>query len=280
MDWHKLQHRLFEMDPVDPRVELERLRAAATQSIKPEQTKDLIAESYEITPGSMPVDIDSVSDFAALAGIRIDEKQLTGRAGQARGSDPMPTAKAGRTKHPLKDKLVGEKQDTPFMKGFKNYNRINPLNPNTYNDNYNYSTRGTATAQTGTVYDVQSLARLLQIRDIQAFSSAVNNAKQGNTLSPRDLQLLGQAFQQIFLLQQSKQSEVFKAIANLQPSAASKPTVSNKIPPTTKTPTTKTPTTTPTNNKKSTVTSSRNFNNNKTTIKEHLLRLLNEKKLK
>jgi hypothetical protein len=50
----------------------------------------------------------SVSDFAALAGVSVNETQRTGPAGQAKGDDPMPAAKPGRTKHPLKDKLVGE----------------------------------------------------------------------------------------------------------------------------------------------------------------------------
>lgn len=37
-----------------------------------------------------------------------ETKQRTGPAGQAKGRDPMPKAKAGRTKHPLQGKLVGE----------------------------------------------------------------------------------------------------------------------------------------------------------------------------
>lgn len=35
-------------------------------------------------------------------------KHKTGSAGQAKGKDPMPKAKAGRTEHPLQGKLVGE----------------------------------------------------------------------------------------------------------------------------------------------------------------------------
>ena len=123
MDWHKLQHKLFAMDPVDPRAELENLRKLAQKPTE-EPTIDLLNESFEIAPGTMPLGIDSISDFAALAGIRLDEKQLKGPAGQARGSDPMPAAKAGRTKHPLKDKLVGEAGiKAAFRQGYNNYNR-------------------------------------------------------------------------------------------------------------------------------------------------------------
>ena len=39
-----------------------------------------------------------------------ETRQRTGPAGQAKGKDPMPKAKAGRTKHPLQGKLVGESQ--------------------------------------------------------------------------------------------------------------------------------------------------------------------------
>ena len=112
MDWHKLQHTLFEMDPSDPREDLAKLQQAAQgggADVAP--TKDYVAESVDVPQGSMPLGIDNVSDFAALAGVRIDEKQKTGSAGQAKGKDPMPKAEPGRTKHPLKDKLVGEDED-------------------------------------------------------------------------------------------------------------------------------------------------------------------------
>jgi hypothetical protein len=60
----------------------------------------------------MPIGIDSVNDFAALAGIVTEGKQKTGSAGQAKGSDIMPKtskpSKSGEQPHPLKDKLVGE----------------------------------------------------------------------------------------------------------------------------------------------------------------------------
>lgn len=107
MDWHKLQHTLFALDPTDPREDLAKLQAAAAggaADVLP--TKDYVNECVEVAPGSMPLGIDSIADFAALAGVRIDEKQKHGD--YARGKDPMPKAEPGRTKHPLKDKLVGE----------------------------------------------------------------------------------------------------------------------------------------------------------------------------
>jgi pterin-4a-carbinolamine dehydratase len=126
MDFNALQHKLFELDPSDPAADKRALIAQAQGSLpdaKP--TVDYVNESVEVPQGSMPLGIDSIADFAALAGVRIDEKQKMGSAGQAKGKDPMPKAEPGRTKHPLKDKLVGEAPQG-FKAGFKGYNKIDP----------------------------------------------------------------------------------------------------------------------------------------------------------
>jgi hypothetical protein len=116
MDYNALQHKLFAMDPTDPAEDLAKLRAqAGGDAPAPAPQVDYIAESASVPEGSLQMDKDySVSDFAALAGIRLDEKQKMGSAGQAKGKDPMPKAEPGRTKHPLKDKLVGEADDDAF----------------------------------------------------------------------------------------------------------------------------------------------------------------------
>jgi len=113
MDFHALQHKLFEIDPSDPREDLAKLRAQANnpqETVTP--TKDYVAESVEVPQGSMPLGLDSVADFAALAGVNLNEKQKMGSAGQAKGSDPMPKmskpTSGNEMPHPLKDKLVGE----------------------------------------------------------------------------------------------------------------------------------------------------------------------------
>ena len=110
MDYNALQHKLFAMDPTDPKEDLAKLRSqVGGDAPAPAPQVDYIAESASVREGSLQMDRDySVSDFAALAGIRLDEKQKMGSAGQAKGKDPMPKAEPGRTKHPLKDKLVGE----------------------------------------------------------------------------------------------------------------------------------------------------------------------------
>jgi hypothetical protein len=107
MDWHKLQRTLYNLDPTDVQEDLEKLKASAQVNLADiPSTKDYVTESIEIPQGSMPLGIDNITDFAALAGVRLDEGQKHGD--YARGGGSMPKAKPGRTKHPLKDKLVGE----------------------------------------------------------------------------------------------------------------------------------------------------------------------------
>lgn len=132
MDFHKLQQQLYDMDPTDPQEELRKLQEAARKPVDVSDSRDYITESANVAEGSLPLDIDSVSDFAALAGIRLDEKQKMGSAGQAKGSDPMPkTSKpsgTGEQKHPLKDKLVGEGPGMDaFKAGYKDYSSVTGL---------------------------------------------------------------------------------------------------------------------------------------------------------
>lgn len=118
MDYHALQQKLFALDPTDPREDLAKLQAQAngsgTGDVPP--TKDYVTESVDVPKGSMPLGLDSVADFAALAGVTLNEKQKMGSQGQAKGRDPMPAtstpSKTGEQAHPLKDKLVGEDENT------------------------------------------------------------------------------------------------------------------------------------------------------------------------
>jgi hypothetical protein len=112
MDFNALQHKLFAMDPVDPREDIARMKAQAAAPAVESDGIDYLKESAVVPEGSLQMDRDySVNDFAALAGVTITESQRTGSAGQAKANAPMPLAKPGRTTHPLKDKLVGECAD-------------------------------------------------------------------------------------------------------------------------------------------------------------------------
>lgn len=100
MDYHALQQKLFEIDPTDPREDLAKLQAAAqsgaSQDVAP--TKDYVAESVEVPQGSMPAGTDSLSDFAALAGVALQE------APQAAPAPQQAQQKAG-----MGAKMVGNK---------------------------------------------------------------------------------------------------------------------------------------------------------------------------
>jgi len=111
VDFNALQHQLFNLDPVDPREDLEKIKNSLNegQIDYPAQT-DYVNNSFEVPEGSLPLDKDySVDDFAALAGVVNEGKQKDGD--YAKGSGPMPKAKLGRTKHPLHGKLVGETEE-------------------------------------------------------------------------------------------------------------------------------------------------------------------------
>lgn len=126
MDWHKLQHKLFELDPTDPRDDFAKLTAAAqgnsTGEVLP--AKDYVIESVNVAEGSLQMDRDySVADFAALAGVTLNESQKTGSAGQLKAKDAIKKNPAGTTKNPTQDKLVGEDWKDAFQAGRDNFNR-------------------------------------------------------------------------------------------------------------------------------------------------------------
>ena len=135
MDFAALQQKLFDLDPSDRAEDLRRL----TESVggvpqESAQTEEnFLQESVEIAEGTMPVEGDySLSDFAALAGVTLNESQKMGSAGQLKGKDAIKKQSAGTTKNPTRDKLVGE-DDKPmsgwdaFDRGRKNSNNLGAI---------------------------------------------------------------------------------------------------------------------------------------------------------
>jgi hypothetical protein len=125
MDFAALQQKLFDLDPSDRAEDLRRLTESVGNPQESAQTEEnFLQESVEVQQGTMPVEGNySLSDFAALAGVTLNESQKTGSAGQLKGKDPMPKAKA-RGKHPHVDKLVGEDFKDNFKTGMDNYNSL------------------------------------------------------------------------------------------------------------------------------------------------------------
>ena len=146
MDFAALQQKLFDLDPSDraddlrkltesigngPQLSAEDNEAAAIAAAGDTAAAEAV---HQVPQGAMPVEGDySLSDFAALAGVTLNESQKTGSAGQLKGKDPMPKAKP-RGKHPHVDKLVGEDDDTTwdatkkgYARGKKNYNNLGAI---------------------------------------------------------------------------------------------------------------------------------------------------------
>jgi len=121
MDFQALQRKLFAIDPSDPREDLRKLQAAASAPKDPSPQIDYLKESANVPAGSLPLGIDSVSDFARLAGITITESQKTGSAGQLKGKDSVKKNSAGSTNNSTKDKLVGEGPLDAFRSGVQSY---------------------------------------------------------------------------------------------------------------------------------------------------------------
>lgn len=100
---------LFPSDPAaDKAALLEMAGGKAQQNSQP--TKDYVNESVEVPQGSMPIDLD-LAGLTALAGVRLDETQKTGSAGQLKSKDAFTkSSKPGgnESPHPARNKLVGE----------------------------------------------------------------------------------------------------------------------------------------------------------------------------
>ena len=111
-DFYEMSARMKELFPSNPEADKKALMAMAGNQA-PTETPIAVRESVDVPQGSLQIDKDySVSDFAALAGVKLNETQKTGSAGQAKGKDPTPKmskpSNTGEQPHPLKDRLVGE----------------------------------------------------------------------------------------------------------------------------------------------------------------------------
>lgn len=124
MDFHKLQHTLFNIEPTNPAEDLAKLQSQANDSLPQksvENTKNYVQESVNVAEGSMPVDREySISDFAKLAGVTLTEGQKKGSAGQLKGKDAFTkSSKPGgnESPHPARNKLVGDSLDNNIEEG-------------------------------------------------------------------------------------------------------------------------------------------------------------------
>ena len=89
-NFYEISAKMKELFPSNPEADKKALMSMAGNST-PIETPIAVQESVDVPQGSLQIDKDySVSDFAALAGVSLNETQKTGSAGQAKGSDTMP----------------------------------------------------------------------------------------------------------------------------------------------------------------------------------------------
>jgi len=227
MDWNKLQHTLYNLDPTDRRDDIAKLTQVA-QSGAPTvaPTKDYVTESVNVPQGSMPLGIDSISDFAALAGIVTEGKQKD--ADQVRAKGPMPKAEPGRTKHPFQDKLVGEEEidevgATDFVKGrFKQgYNNAN--NPAALKNPDGSSKQAAAkkepTRITGGMSG-QRIASELGVTEPQQFANGYNKIKSGRPINRNEQMALGAGFAQLMKMDDVSLRKMMNQLVQLRQESA------------------------------------------------------------
>ena len=113
-DFYKMSAMMKELFPSNPEADKKALMSMAGKSA-PIETPVVVQESVEVQQGSLQMDKEySMSDFARLAGVRLNETQKTGSAGQLKGKDKFTkSSKPGgnESPHPARNKLVGEAEE-------------------------------------------------------------------------------------------------------------------------------------------------------------------------
>ena len=200
MDWHKLQHTLYNLDPTDPRDDLARLQQSAQKPADDIPTIDYVNESVEVPKGSMPLNISSVNDFARLAGIEPrkqineddSEKKPSGFAAgfQAvqKGGRWGPDAVSNRIGKALTpdepDKKKTDKQDKTKLKGS---------------------------------LSAMQIAKMLNVSNTNAFVQAVNIAKKNGTITNRmHFQALAEGFVRLMQMDPQQTQKAMTMLKRIQ----------------------------------------------------------------
>ena len=242
MDFNALQHKLFAMDPTDPKEDLARLQAQAQGGVVSADAPkvDLINESVEVPEGTLQMDRDyDIADFAALAGITLERKQKTGSAGQLKGKDAFTkSSKPGgnETPHPARGKLVGEEGPLDSVKqGFKNYNTPGAIDPD-----FKGAPGQNAPAQKqqaepqkvkGGVTGAQ-LGKQLGISDPQLFNISIMKIKNGQELTRPQHMVLSEAFQKLMAMDPTQTQKVMQLLKRMEaaPAEAQQPKLKPRDP--------------------------------------------------
>lgn len=168
MDWHKLQHTLYNLDPTDPREDLARLQQSAQKPVDDIPSIDYVNESVEVPKGSMPLNISSVNDFARLAGVE-PRKQIN-----EDDSEKKPTGFAAGYQAVQKGGRWGPDAAERYVK-----DKLSPGKPDKKKTDKQDKTK-----LKGSLSAMQ-IAKMLNVSEANAFVQAVNIVKKGDTITNR-----------------------------------------------------------------------------------------------
>ncbi len=136
----------------------------------------------------------------------------------------MPSAKPGRTKHPLKDKLVGEGDldEGPYdsiKQGFNNYNSRDAFGGDPKNSVKTKKASNKSDPQTKIKGGVsgQQLGKMIGVSNPAMFAQAVNNVKSGKGVSLRTHDAaLSEAFQKLMAMDPKETQHVMNTMKRIQ----------------------------------------------------------------
>lgn len=107
-DFYEMSAMMKELFPSNPEADKKALMSMAGKTA-PIETPVVVQESVEVQQGSLQMDKEySMSDFAKLAGVTLNETQKTGSAGQLKGKDKFTKSSrpgGNETPHPARNKL-------------------------------------------------------------------------------------------------------------------------------------------------------------------------------
>ena len=228
MDYHALQQKLFALDPTDPREDLAKLQAqAGSGDISKTTPAEPVVESYEAPEGSMPLDKDySLSDFAALAGVTLNESQKKGSAGQLKAKQKVsksPHSTSGEQKNVTRDKLVGEDGEFSgaFKQGMSSYNQIDAIGGD-FNADKVGKGGGRSPQDKAKIkgsLTPQELGKKIGVSNPQLFNQAIMKLKQGQNLTRQQEFILAEAFKKLMALDPAQTQKVMMLLKRVEVNA-------------------------------------------------------------
>lgn len=197
MDWHKLQHTLYNLDPTDPKKDLAKLQESARKPAEDIPTIDYIVESVDVPKGSMPLAIDNVSDFAKLAGIeskkQINEDPIIPQGFAAGWQAGKKLAAPDSAERFIKDKFSKWTDPKDKNKKDKNTPKIK-----------------------GSVSSAQ-IAKMLNVSNVNAFVQAVNLTKRGETITNQlHYRALAEGFVRLMQMDPQKTQQAMTLLKRVQ----------------------------------------------------------------